>query len=606
VVRGTTVLAALNARNDGDVELPPPTAILGPAVSGQATAFLVQSACAAPLGPGQQCSIGLSFSPQQVTPHSVNLSIASGGAVTRSVLLVATVIEPGNLVLEPAPGSSGNFGDVAINASVTRQFSVSNPGGEPSGRISISTNDARFGASGGNCSASGGAGLVDGQSCTFNVTFTPNSAGPLSASLTVSSPGAGSTALPLTGRGRNSARLTGSNDFNFGAVLRGESALARSWTLTNEGDLPTGTLATSGSTQEFSVSSEGCAGRSLLGGQSCLQLVSFSPQATGARAGSISVGDGSTSATLTVHGVGQSLPAVGTPCLDGRCAGTATCENHSNGQSLVCCAQNCTGNQRCSENQAFQACELPRVGQGQGCGNNVLCNPGLTCDPSTGTCCTSGCGGACRFCNQNGTCGTVPDGQRGSCNPGQVCSGNGARCGECATDTECRVRGYFACSQSSTCVCQPQDSNNRLQNAGFDSSLNGWIASGASWVTDDGAGCQRSGSVSIPAFATISQCVPNDPPAAAYRLGYRHKQIEASGAQCFATFYPRADCQGGVLGPDFIGVPGDGTIVDAWIFASSLPVPPPPGTASISVECHQTSGTVNFDQIYLNSVSDSF
>ena len=182
----------------------------------------------------------------------------------------------------------------------------------------------------------------------------------------------------------------------------------------------------------------------LPGGQSCSQLVGFTLQGNGARSGSISVGDGGTSVTLTVRGVGQPLPAVGSACLDGRCAGTATCESHSNGQSLVCCGQNCTGNQRCSEGQGFQACELPTVGQGQACGSNVLCNGGLTCNSSTGTCCTSGCGGPCPFCNQNGTCGTTPNGQRGGCGAGQVCTGNGAGCGECARDADCMSRALGA------------------------------------------------------------------------------------------------------------------------------------------------------------------
>jgi hypothetical protein len=609
VVRGTTVEASLTVRNDGDVDLPVLEATLGRALSGQVSAFSVQNACDVPLGPGLECSVALSFSPQEATPHSVNLTLASGGD-THGVLLVARVIEPGSLVLEPAPGSSGNFGDVAINASATRQFSLTNPGGEPSGRLSISANDARFGVSAGDCSTLAAAGLVDGESCTISVTFTPNSSEAISASLTVSSPGAGSTALPLAGRGRNPARLAGSNDFNFGTILRGESAAARVWTVTNEGDLSTGTLTTSGNGQEFSVTSDGCAGRSLAGGQSCTQLVAFTPQGNGQRGGTINVSDGSTSVALSVRGVGQPLPGVGAACLDGRCAGTASCENHSNGQSLVCCAQNCTGNQRCSENQAFQGCELPRVGQGQGCGTNVLCNPGLTCDASTGTCCTSGCGGACRFCNQNGTCGVVPDGQRGGCGAGLVCSGNGATCsavGECTRDSDCTVRGFFRCvTSTNTCACRPQNDNNKVRNGGFDSSLGGWVASGASRSNDDSDGCTRSGSVSMPPGAGISQCVTNVVSGVEYNLGYRYMQTDAGGVVCFATFWSDSQCQS-MASADFIFVASDTTAAaSSWRFTDPQSGPfSPPGTVAIKVEC-SSSATVSLDQIYLNAVGDSF
>jgi hypothetical protein len=90
------------------------------------------------------------------------------------VLLVPGVVEPGSLLLQPATGSSANFGDVAINTPATRNFVLTNPDGVASGRITLSTTDARFSPSIGNCNPGGGD-LVDGSSCTFSVTFTPNS-----------------------------------------------------------------------------------------------------------------------------------------------------------------------------------------------------------------------------------------------------------------------------------------------------------------------------------------------------------------------------------------------------------------------------------------------
>jgi hypothetical protein len=436
VVRGTSTQASLTVRNEGDVALPVPTINLGTATSGQASAFTYQSGCSAPLAAGEECTVTLSFAPTAATPYSVTLNFASGDGASDSLLLVARAIEPGSLVLQPAAGSSANFGDVAINTTVTRQFLLTNPGGEPSGRITVSTNDARFSPNTGDCNPVGSSGLTDGSSCTFSVSFTPNSSETLGASLNVSSVGAGDTTLPLTGRGRNPARLGGSNDFNFNTVIRGESATARLWTVTNDGDLPTGTLTTTGGNTEFTITTNNCAARSLAGGQSCTMLVGFTPQGNNARSGAITVADGATSVTLTVRGVGQPLPAVGAACLADRCATGATCENHSNGLSLVCCGQNCTGNQRCSEDQNFLGCELPSVGQGQACGTNVLCDTGLTCNATTDTCCLSSCTGGCRFCNLNGTCGTVGDGQTGTCTGGQVCA-QGA-CAVCApNDRRC-------------------------------------------------------------------------------------------------------------------------------------------------------------------------
>jgi hypothetical protein len=429
VVRGDTVDGTVTVRNTGDVDMAAPLVSLGTPTSGQATAFQFETTCSGSIAPGDDCSVALRFSPRQATAHSVTLNFNSNPGGSSSVLLVARVIEPGSLVVQAAQGSSANFGDVAINTSVTRSFVLANPGGEASGRITIGTSDARFSPSAGNCNPAGGGGLVDGSSCTFNVTFTPNSSETLSASLTASSPGAGDTALSITGRGRNAARLTGSNDFNFNTVIRGQSAAARTWTVTNAGDLTSGNIVTTGGNNEFTVTSNTCTARTLSGAQTCTMLVGFTPQGNGNRNGSITVSDGTSSVTLTVRGVGQPLPAVGAACLDGRCANTASCENHSNGQSLVCCAQNCTGNQRCSEDDDFESCELPTVGQGQGCGASVLCDTGLTCNGTNQTCCVSSCTGACRQCNLNGTCSNIADGQRGGCAANQVCAGG--VCGNC-------------------------------------------------------------------------------------------------------------------------------------------------------------------------------
>jgi hypothetical protein len=257
---------------------------------------------------------------------------------------------------------------------------------------------------------SGVTSLLAGAGCRVRVAFLPTERGLSEATLTAISESLGSVSLALRGEGLAAAEMALDPEaHDFGVVLGGAGRATLS--VTNAGDLPLTERGPASRRERRRVHDRveqlrrGHRARRQRGQR---RLPRGSP-----RSGTIGVGDRSTNVTLTLRGVGQALPAVGSPCVDGRCAGTATCENHSNGQSLVCCGQNCTGSQRCSENQGFESCELPKAGQGQGCGHNVSCNPGLTCDPTTGTCCTAGCGGPCRFCTRTECVAPSPTGSGG-------------------------------------------------------------------------------------------------------------------------------------------------------------------------------------------------
>jgi hypothetical protein len=432
VVRSRTSQSVLSIRNDGDLPLDPPTLAIGNAASGTASDFTWTSACLAAIEPGTQCEITVALLPTAVGLYSATLDLTSADGTTRGVLLLAESIEPGSLVLEAATGSSADFGDVAVNVPVSRTFTLTNPGGEPSGPLTISTNDNHFAIESGSCGA--GIGISNGENCSFDIVFTPDSSQRVTASLSVESTSAGNASLSLSGRGRNPATLAGSNEFNFNTVVLTQSAAPRRWTVTNSGDLATGLLVVSGGSPEFSVSNDTCNGISLDATAACTLDIAFAPQGTGLRQGQIRVADAANIAsvsTLSVRGLGQSLPAVGEACLQGGCTTGATCENHSNGLEQVCCAVDCTGNQRCSAAQDFQGCELPTVGPGARCvaGTNV-CGAGLTCTAPDrpGFCCPTGCTGPCQACSAAGTCDPLPDQQKGGCAGNKVCVAGACDC----------------------------------------------------------------------------------------------------------------------------------------------------------------------------------
>jgi HYDIN/CFA65/VesB family protein len=424
VVRGATAPATLTLRNGGDQPLAPPSVAVGAATSGSAAAFTLANGCVEALAPGAECSIELTFAPTAAGAHSATLQVGDGS----TVLLRGQGLEPGSLALAAAGGGSAAFGDVARGTTVEKSFTVSNEGGVASGALSITTTSNQFVPDQGDCNAPGSGGLVDGSSCTFVVRFTPTTSSPVTATLNIDSPGAGAASLALSGRGRNPPALAGAGSMDFGVVIVGERSAARLWTVTNGGDLPSAALITTGASEEILVSNDGCAGEALPAGGECSLQVTFSPQQAGPRAGTLTVreagADGS-SVALGVSGAGQALPAVGQPCQDGRCAGDASCEIHSDGQTQVCCGAECPNSQRCDAAQEFTACTLPVAEAGQACGPAILCEAGFSCQPPapSGRCCPESCTGPCQVCGADGSCNRRADGEVGGCGTGQSCQG---------------------------------------------------------------------------------------------------------------------------------------------------------------------------------------
>jgi hypothetical protein len=130
-------------------------------------------------------------------------------------------LQPGNLVIAPAAGSSTDYGDVAIGASVTRSFTLTNPAAEASGPLTITTDNSQFAVDPGDCAAGD---LVDGSSCTFSVAMTPTDSLIAAANVSAQSPGAGRASIAIAGRGRQKAALAATGNRDLGRAYIGLAA----------------------------------------------------------------------------------------------------------------------------------------------------------------------------------------------------------------------------------------------------------------------------------------------------------------------------------------------------------------------------------------------
>jgi hypothetical protein len=107
---------------------------------------------------------------------------------------------PGSLALAVADASPPDYGDVAIGAMASKTFTLTNPNPSPTGPLVFRTDDTHFTVSAGDCNQGDPAGLVNGSSCSFDVSFALADSTALTAS-TFPSPSGGARIGTLTSRG---------------------------------------------------------------------------------------------------------------------------------------------------------------------------------------------------------------------------------------------------------------------------------------------------------------------------------------------------------------------------------------------------------------------
>jgi hypothetical protein len=484
VTTGSSATQTLTLHNSGDLPLAPPELRVSASSPSQAAAFSYESGCTEALASAAACEIVLRFAPVAVVPYAASLELVAASGQRSSVLLLGEALEPGRLVLAAGQGGAPDFGDVAVGGSVTRSFSVTNPGGGASGALSVRTDDSQFVVLADACSMTGASGLADGESCVFDVTFTPTTNSATEARLSVQSAGGGETGIALNGRGRLPAALAATTtERDLGRANLGQPSAPSNgftWTLNNAGDLPSGALSVSNtSPADFDITLDTCSSGPVAGASSCALTIVFAPDSAGDRTTRITVTDAGSgqSVPLQVTGFGVQLAGPGERCLATTDCSEGVCT------AGVCCNQDCNLTcQSCATGQC-----VAQSGQ-QPCGNSGgVCFGVEQCALPAGGGCTSSaqCGGnlECKLCRAGGSQCTAPEACCGGCGAGYQCVG-----GECGCPVQagglqqidcgrglCALNRPNACCPGSAppgCNCDPADNlckecvqNNQCTNA---------------------------------------------------------------------------------------------------------------------------------------------
>jgi hypothetical protein len=493
VLTNATAQRPIVVKNAGDQPLPPPMVAITSSDPSQAAAFTLANGCTAPLAFGDQCTLTLTFAPTVAVPYAATVQLNSDPGGSASVLLVGQALAPGSLVV--AASGSADFGDVPLGTNQSQSFTISNPGGVAAGQLTISTDDPHFLVNPGNCNQGPPGGLVDGASCTFSIAFTPDSSNEVASKITVQSSGAGRAGLQIQGRGRTPAVLAaaGNQDLGRGSIGRALTAANQfAWTVTNNGDLPSGTLhLTRGAVTEFQISGDTCSNTQVPGHGTCQMQISFvAAEPPGARTENITVTDTAsnkavslalTAVSVRVANPGQSC--INADCASGVCTAGVCCDRACDQTCQQCsatgvCADE-SSQQQCGNGAArcfgVNQCALPA---GQACGADSDCGTGLLCKQCAGggKQCTlaAGCCGGCpgeQTC-VNGSCSCAAnqiDCGGGLCipkNTANVCCPvspscptnlpgctNDGRCVQCTTNAQC---GACSTCNTATNTCTPR------------------------------------------------------------------------------------------------------------------------------------------------------
>ena len=262
--------------------------------------FAETNSCGTSLASGANCTIAVTFTPMAAGPRA--------GAVT------VTDNAPGSTQTLPLNGT-GVLAPVVALAPTNLTFS-SQPVGTTSAAQTVTltnigkavlefTNAATTGDFGqtNNCPAS----LAAGASCTISVTFTPTATGNRYGSVVLTDNAADSPqTIPLAGSGVPSAGVTFSPpSLSFASQIVNTTSAPLLVTLTNTGAASMSITSIAPTTSEFSELNT--CGAGLAPGASCTISVTFTPAASGPRAGVITVTDNAPGSPQTVPLTGNGV-----------------------------------------------------------------------------------------------------------------------------------------------------------------------------------------------------------------------------------------------------------------------------------------------------------
>ncbi|MEW6435143.1 MAG: choice-of-anchor D domain-containing protein [Myxococcota bacterium] len=303
VATGTSTTAVIGVSNTGEVATGAPSFSTGGEFS------VPSNTCGASIAPGGNCSVTVRFSPSAVGNRSGVLTASANPGGMASASLTGIGVTPGTLAISP---TSRDFGSVQVGQTGGFEvFNITNTGGVTLSGLNVTVGGgsaSSFVKSNDTCT---GSSLPPASGCVVLITFTPQASGALSAYVQASEAGGTSVQAPLSGTGLRPASLSISPiSQSWPDTVVGTSGITQTFTVTNDGDVTSGTLSSTilgadASHFGFVSGANTCTG-TLAGQASCTIRITFTPTSGGVKQASLAVDampGGSATASLTGRGL---------------------------------------------------------------------------------------------------------------------------------------------------------------------------------------------------------------------------------------------------------------------------------------------------------------
>jgi len=286
---------SVTVTNGGNIPLTVAISIVGT----NAGDFSQANTCGGSVAPGSMCTISVTFTPTNVGARAAAVSIADNapnspqsvalggaGVIPKAQLSRTTVTFPTQIVNTSSKAAVVTLTNNGLGILALTNIAISGPFAQ--------TNTC-------------GASLNPSSSCTFSVTFTPTSIGTVTGSITITD-NAAKSPQTITLQGTGTYIQVTPVSVNFGNQTVGTKSVLKKITVTNKGSVAVSIsgITISGTNAADFAEINNC-GASLPAGASCLIGVSFTPLATGARSGSLSITDngGGSPQTVLLAGTGM-------------------------------------------------------------------------------------------------------------------------------------------------------------------------------------------------------------------------------------------------------------------------------------------------------------
>ena len=263
------------------------------------------------LQPNDTCTVQVNFGPQDTIPYAAQLR-----AGTNNVHFTADLTGQGgraNVIGSPNPADFGSA--TTGQQGATRTITLTNTGDLPGGFFVAVVSGGDVGSFKLLHEDCTGSPLNPSASCTAQVRFQPDSAGPKVAQLSFFGDQDGGAQVNLTGVGVDPQASLTPESHDFGRQALGTSSRAEAFALTNQGTTPlrlSGASIVGADADQFRLAADDCTDVTLPAGARCAVQVRFAPDAGGARSARLRLtGDGGTvSASLTGAGVARTKTGV--------------------------------------------------------------------------------------------------------------------------------------------------------------------------------------------------------------------------------------------------------------------------------------------------------